>query len=36
MRWSVQSETKISATAPLISIEGDVEIDWVACWDYIP
>jgi hypothetical protein len=36
MRWVIQSETAIGGDAPAPSTQGNIEIDWVAVWSYVP
>lgn len=36
MHWVIQTETTLTSTVPPLSAAGDVEIDWVAAWQYDP
>lgn len=36
MHWVLQTETALSSTKPAASVQGDVQIDWVAAWQYDP
>lgn len=36
MHWVLQTETSLSATPPAPSVQGHVQIDWVAVWRYTP
>lgn len=34
MRWVIQTETRVGSTPPQVTVQGDVEIDWLAMWAY--
>lgn len=36
MHWVLQTETALDGTVPADSVAGNVEIDWVAVWKYVP
>ena len=36
MHWVLQTETSLSSVYPAPSIQGHVQIDWVAAWRYTP
>jgi hypothetical protein len=36
MHWVLQTETTVTSAAPAASVQGNVEIDWVAMWGWAP
>lgn len=36
MHWVIQTETTLTSTVPPVSAAGNVQIDWVAAWQYDP
>lgn len=36
MHWVLQTETTLTSTVPPVSAAGNVQIDWVAAWQYDP
>lgn len=36
MHWVLQTETALGGTVPANSTAGNVEIDWVVVWKYVP